>query len=149
MVLVCLEVSSAKQSIFIHPFASLLFLLSFPINFLSTVNTYLINITGRPNIIMDLAGALGSIVGYLGAEVAEDAIFENLLWPQRFYNDRTLGSLTQQFLFMGMGGPLHRAALATLDQLRDHGLYLGPRRGDMLGTAFYKDLSHTRDPDSF
>lgn len=86
-----------------------------------------------------LAGALGSVVGYLGAEVAEEEVFEKLLWPQRFYNDCTAWSLVQQFFLMGMGGPMHRAALATLDDLRDHGLYLGPRRGDMLGTAFYKD----------
>jgi hypothetical protein len=88
-----------------------------------------------------LAGALGSVVGYLGAEVAEEEIFKKLLWPQRFYNEHTVGSLIQQFLLMGMGGPLHRAALATLNDLRDHGLYLRARRGDMLATAFYKDFA--------
>ncbi|KUJ19177.1 uncharacterized protein LY89DRAFT_731593 [Mollisia scopiformis] len=87
-----------------------------------------------------LAGALGSVIGYLGAEVAEKELLERLLWPQRFYNDCNIKTLLNQFLLMGMGGPLHRAALATLDDLRDHGLYLGPRRGDMLGTAFYRDL---------
>ena len=34
-----------------------------------------------------LSGALGSIIGYLGAEIAEANIFDRLLWPQRFYND--------------------------------------------------------------
>jgi hypothetical protein len=86
-----------------------------------------------------LVGALGSVIGYLGAEVAEPLIFERLLWPQRFYNDLTLAVLIKQSIFMTMGGPLHRAALETLDVLRDNGLYLGARRGNLLGTAFLRD----------
>jgi len=39
---------------------------------------------------------------------------------------------------MGMGGPLNRAALTTLEPLLDHGLYLGPRRGDVLCMRFDK-----------
>ncbi|KAL8785647.1 MAG: hypothetical protein Q9195_008544 [Heterodermia aff. obscurata] len=39
-----------------------------------------------------------------------------------------------------MGGPIHKAALATLDQLIASGLNAGYCRGDMLGTAFYEDI---------
>lgn len=87
-----------------------------------------------------LSGALGSIIGYLGAEVAEATIFERLLWPQRFYNDFNLTICIKLALLMPMGGPLHRAALQTLDAFNENGLYLGSRRGDMLGTAFYSQL---------
>lgn len=39
-----------------------------------------------------------------------------------------------------MGGPLHRAALETLDRFRKKGLYEGIQPGRMLGTAFYPDI---------
>ena len=39
-----------------------------------------------------------------------------------------------------MGGPLHRAALETLDGFHKKGLYEGFQRGHMLGTAFYPDI---------
>lgn len=87
-----------------------------------------------------LTQALGSVLGYAGGEVAEVATFERLLWPQRFYNDTTLPTMLKQALFMTMGGPLHSAALKTLDVYRTHGLYRGPGRGNFLGTAFYPDL---------
>lgn len=87
-----------------------------------------------------LVGALGSVIGYLGAEVAERAVFERLLWPQRFYHDPNPTVLIKQALLMTMGGPLHSTALATLDVFRNNGLYLGTRRGDMLGTAFLSDI---------
>ena len=86
-----------------------------------------------------LTGALGSVIGYLGSEVAEPLLLERVLWPQRFCNDLTVSILVRQSLLMTMGGPLHAAALATLDQFRDNGLYLGQRRGNYLGTAFYPD----------
>lgn len=87
-----------------------------------------------------LTQALGSVLGYAGGEVAEVTTFERLLWPQRFYNDTTLPTMLKQALFMTMGGPLHSAALKTLDVYRTHGLYRGPGRGNFLGTAFYPDL---------
>ncbi|MCJ1387452.1 hypothetical protein MMC18_000295 [Xylographa bjoerkii] len=87
-----------------------------------------------------VAGSLGSVIGYLGAEVAENNIFERLLWPQRFYNDFNASVLCKMVVFMPMGGPLHRAALETLDSFRDSGLYHGARRGNMLGTAYLCDL---------
>lgn len=86
-----------------------------------------------------VAAALGSVIGYVGAEVAEDSIFERLLWPQRFYNTSSLSSLATNVLFEPMGGPLHRAALSTLDRFREKGLYRGRTKGHMLGTAFFEE----------
>jgi hypothetical protein len=86
-----------------------------------------------------IAGALGSVIGYLGAEVAEAVVFERLLWPQRFYNDFTFTTIFKMALLFPMGGPLHRAALQTLDTFQENGLYRGTRRGNSLGTAFLRD----------
>jgi hypothetical protein len=84
-----------------------------------------------------VAGALGSVIGYVGAEVAESTVFERLLWPQRFYNHVSPRTFVLSALTMPMGGPLHKAALETLDAIRENGLYRGARRGHMLGTAFF------------
>lgn len=87
-----------------------------------------------------ILGALGTIVGYLGAEVAPDDLFERLLWPQRFYNDFHLRNAAKVAFLMPMGGPMHRAALATLDACLVNGLLpAGHQSGDMLGTAFFAD----------
>ncbi|TRX96349.1 hypothetical protein FHL15_002621 [Xylaria flabelliformis] len=86
-----------------------------------------------------LTAALGAVLGYVGSEVAEGVMFERLLWPQRFYNHLNFSTALQQGLLMTMGGPLHSAALKTLDVFRSHGLYRGPGRGHFLGTAFYSD----------
>ncbi|KAI0455032.1 hypothetical protein F5B21DRAFT_473487 [Xylaria acuta] len=86
-----------------------------------------------------LTAALGAVLGYVGSEVAEGIMFERLLWPQRFYNQLSFSTALQQGLLMTMGGPLHSAALKTLDVFRSHGLYRGPGRGHFLGTAFYSD----------
>lgn len=84
-----------------------------------------------------LAGALGSIIGYLGAEASEPSLFERLLWPQRFYNDNSVSGAVKAALLMPMGGPIHKAALETLDGFRKKGLYGGTRHGHMLGTTFF------------
>ena len=84
-----------------------------------------------------ISAALGSVLGYLGAEVAPNSYFERLLWPQRFYNHCTWPVMLRLTLLTAMGGPLHRAALDTLQNLLRHGLYQGILRGKMLGTAFY------------
>ncbi|KAK1828326.1 hypothetical protein QBC39DRAFT_155881 [Podospora conica] len=84
-----------------------------------------------------VVAAIGATVGYLGAEVAEESMFERILWPQRYHNYLDFASLAKLSLLMPMSGPLHRAALVTLDGFRDHGLYRGFLRGDMLGTAFF------------
>jgi hypothetical protein len=86
-----------------------------------------------------IAGALGSVIGYVGGEVADRALFERLLWPERFYNDFNLGVFARLALLMPMGGPVHKAAIETLEKFRKNGLYNGAVRGDMLGTAFYED----------
>lgn len=86
-----------------------------------------------------VAGALGSVIGYVGAEVAESTIFDRLLWPERFYNYASSRTLFLSALVMPMGGPLHKAALETLDAFRENGLYRGAKRGHMLGTAFFHE----------
>jgi hypothetical protein len=86
-----------------------------------------------------IPSTLGSVIGYLGAEVAENTVFERLLWPQRFYNSLSPSILFQLAILHPMGGPLHRAALQTLDIFRDKGIYRGYRRGHMAGTAFHSD----------
>ncbi|EXJ84420.1 hypothetical protein A1O3_05087 [Capronia epimyces CBS 606.96] len=84
-------------------------------------------------------GALSSLIGYLGAAAATETFFERLLWPERFYNDVHPYVLLRLAFFLPMAGPLHGAALDCLSTFRDHGLYLGIRRGKMLGTMFYQD----------
>ncbi|KAK0719182.1 hypothetical protein B0H67DRAFT_599080 [Lasiosphaeris hirsuta] len=86
-----------------------------------------------------LAAALGAVIGYIGAEVADEAVFDRLLWPHRFYNSQSPATTAKLALLMSMAGPLHGAALAALDHFRDHGLYLGHQRGDMLGTSFFSN----------
>ncbi len=97
----------------------------------------LFGMPSHPADLNSLAGALGSIIGYLGAEAAEPYLFERLLWPQRFYNAHSLTTFLGSALLMPMGGPLHRAALEVLDKFRKKGLYKGAQRGHMLGSAFY------------
>lgn len=84
-------------------------------------------------------GALGSVIGYLGAEAASESLFERVLWPERFYNDANIYTLVKLAVFLPMAGPLHAAALETLDSFRENGLYQGMCRGNMLGTTFYRD----------
>lgn len=85
-------------------------------------------------------GALGTLLGYVGAEVGSDAVFSRLLWPQRFYNTHHPANLLAFAVLMPMGGPMHKAAIAVLDQLIASGLNKGYCRGDMLGTTFYEDV---------
>ena len=86
------------------------------------------------------AVALTAVVGYIGAEVAEECLLERLLWPQRFNNDLNFWVSLQQSFLGTLGGPLHKAALRTLENLRAKGLFAGPCRGHMLGTAFFSEL---------
>lgn len=87
-----------------------------------------------------IIGALGTLLGYIGAEVATDAVFERLLWPQRFFNHLSYRNALQIGLLMPMGGPLHRAALHTLDKFYRNELFKGEALGNMLGSAFFRDM---------
>ena len=93
-----------------------------------------------------IVAALGSVIGYVGAEVAGPVIFERLLWPDRFYNDLTIWIAFKLAIFMPMGGPLHKAALEVLDAFRKNGLYAGKLHGDMLGTAFFQNTTQRYTP---
>ncbi|KAG8526271.1 uncharacterized protein KY384_000264 [Bacidia gigantensis] len=88
-------------------------------------------------------GALATLLGYVGAEVASLGIFSRLLWPERFYNTSSPSDLAAMVALLPMGGPIHKAALAALDHLIAAGLNKGYCRGDMLGTAFYEDTKVT------
>ena len=83
--------------------------------------------------------ALGTLIGYVGAEAATDDIFERLQWPQRFFTGITYKNALQIGLGMPMGGPLHKTALHVLDRLYRSGLFKGPNLGNMLGTVFFRD----------
>lgn len=84
--------------------------------------------------------ALGTLIGYIGTEVATDDFFDRLLWPRRAYNNFTWKHIPQMALLMPMGGPLHKAALTTLDDFYKHNLYERYQNGHMLGTSFFRDL---------
>ncbi|KAF1985871.1 hypothetical protein K402DRAFT_394471 [Aulographum hederae CBS 113979] len=83
--------------------------------------------------------ALGTLIGYFGAEAASDDIFDHILWPERYWNGFSPAFALPIALLMPMGGPMHKAMLKTLDRLAAHGLFRGPAQGHMLGTAFYPD----------
>lgn len=95
-----------------------------------------------------ILAALGSMIGYIGSEVSGPLSFERLLWPSRFYNDLTPWIAFKLALFMPLGGPIHRAALSTLDQFQQNHLYDGPLMGDMLGSAFFPDTTQVYYPQS-
>lgn len=84
-------------------------------------------------------GALGAVLGYIGAEVATPEIYHHLLWPQRFYSNATIQTIPIIALLMPIGDPLHSVALETLDVFFKFGLFKGHESGHMLGTAFYND----------
>ncbi|RAL03707.1 uncharacterized protein BO80DRAFT_268266 [Aspergillus ibericus CBS 121593] len=95
--------------------------------------------------------AISTLIGYIGTEVATPhTTFHRILWPQRAYNNfqfpssSSSSSLSLRNIFipallMPLGGPLHTAALKTIDQFFARGLFLGPEMGGMLGTAFFPD----------
>ena len=87
-----------------------------------------------------LLSALGTLIGYIGSEAATEDVYERLLWPQRFFNAVTWRDVLQIGLLSPMGGPLHKAALVTLDKFYYSGLFKGRDLGNMLGTAFFHDM---------
>jgi len=88
-------------------------------------------------------GGFGAVLGYIGAEAATPAVFERLLWPQRFLSGFNLASVPWLALLMPMGGPLHKAALNCLDTAFTYGLFKGAQQGHMLGTSFFSQKSWT------
>ena len=86
-----------------------------------------------------ITATLGSVIGYLSAEVSQTWSFERLLWPQRYYHHIDVSDVAKMGLLLPMGGPVHRAALETLDGFLRQGLYNGRLRGHMLGTVFYPE----------
>ena len=85
----------------------------------------------------NLISALGTLIGYIGSEAATEDVFERLLWPQRFLNAVSWRDTLHIGLLMPMGGPIHKAALTTLDKFYHNGLFKGRSLGNMLGTAFF------------
>ncbi|KAL2864976.1 uncharacterized protein BJX67DRAFT_383197 [Aspergillus lucknowensis] len=83
--------------------------------------------------------AVSTLVGYIGTEVPTSQCFDRVVWPQRSYNNFTVGNAWKSALLMPMGGPLQTAALRTIDALFRNGLMRGPRLGLMLGTCFFPD----------
>ncbi|KAG8529172.1 uncharacterized protein KY384_005807 [Bacidia gigantensis] len=88
-----------------------------------------------------LISALGTLIGYIGSEAATEDVFERLLWPQRFFNAVTWRDAFEVGLLLPMGGPIHKAALTTLDKFHTNGIFKGRDLGNMLGTAFFHDMS--------
>ncbi|KAL9102154.1 MAG: hypothetical protein Q9163_002654 [Psora crenata] len=86
-----------------------------------------------------LVSALGTLIGYLGAESAVEDVYDRLLWPQRYFNAVTWRDALQVGLLAPMGGPIHKAALTTVDKFYHNGLFKGRDLGNMLGTAFFQD----------
>jgi hypothetical protein len=87
--------------------------------------------------------ALGTIVGYLGTEVASFSTFGRMLWTSRFYNSSSPKSFLAYIFLMPIGGPIHKAAVEALDKLMGAGLWKGYCRGDMLGTYFFEDTKQS------
>jgi hypothetical protein len=85
--------------------------------------------------------AVGTVLGYIGAEAATTALFKRLLWPQSAYFNLQLRHIPQLALLQPGGGPLYKAALDALDTAFKHGLLRGRDQGHTLGTAFFQDSS--------
>ncbi|KAJ5646840.1 hypothetical protein N7490_003212 [Penicillium lividum] len=91
------------------------------------------------NVLSNTLSAASTFIGYIGTEVATTDCFDRLLWPQRAYNNFSLWNAWKPALLMPLGGPLHTAALKTIDTFFKHGLFRGPHMGHMLGTTFFPD----------
>ncbi|KAJ5381726.1 uncharacterized protein N7496_004154 [Penicillium cataractarum] len=91
----------------------------------------------------NVLSALGTLIGYIGTEVATDDAFYRLLWPHRGFSNFSLRNAWKVAIFMPLGGPLHKTALETMDTFFNHGLFQGELCGQMLGTAFFPDTNMT------
>ncbi|KAK8215075.1 hypothetical protein M8818_002085 [Zalaria obscura] len=96
--------------------------------------------TPTPNSVIS---ALGSVLGYIGAEAATQAVFNTLLWPQRSYGRFCAARMLQLALLGPAGGPLYKASLQVLDTASKRGMFQGHQTGHMLGTAFFPEEDST------
>ncbi|KAK4496814.1 hypothetical protein PRZ48_012798 [Zasmidium cellare] len=88
-------------------------------------------------------GAMGAVLGYIGAEGATTAPFERLFWPQRAYANFNWRH-TAKFAVLGAtGGPIYKAALQVMDGVCANRLLRGSRLGNMLGSSFYPQSPST------
>ncbi|KAI0891876.1 hypothetical protein F4806DRAFT_489253 [Annulohypoxylon nitens] len=87
----------------------------------------------------NIFGALGSVLGYIGAEASTTHTLEQLLWPQRSYSNFRLQAIVSLSLLTPMGGPMHKIGLVAMDKLFQHGLLKGTDQGHMLGTVFFPE----------
>ena len=78
---------------------------------------------GKPT---GLLAVLGSIIGYLGAEVAQESLFERLLWPERYFNDFRLAILFKTALLTPMGGPVPQSRSPGVGQIPGQRFVPGP-----------------------
>lgn len=85
-------------------------------------------------------GALGAVLGYIGAEAATGRILEDLLWPQRSFSNFRMSQTPWRVLLQPMGGPMHKAALKVFDVMYRNDIFNGPNQGHMLGTAFFPEV---------
>lgn len=89
------------------------------------------------------SNALGTVLGYIGAEAATSATFTRLLWPQRAYAHMRVGDMIKMALLLPAGGPLYKACLEVLDGAARNGLLQGKAQGHMLGSAFFPNEDGT------
>ena len=86
-----------------------------------------------------VVNAVGTVLGYIGAEAVTTATFTRLLWPQRAsYNLRPC-HLAPLAILLPSGGPLYKSTLQALDTASNNGLFRGKDQGHMLGTSFFPD----------
>lgn len=88
-------------------------------------------------------GAIGAVLGYIGAESATSTMFERLLWPQRFHANFSWRHYFKTVVFGPSGGPIYKAALEVMDLAFAHGLFKGKRLGHMLGSTFFPQSTTT------
>ena len=90
-----------------------------------------------------ITNALGTVLGYIGAEAATTSTFTRLLWPQRTYCRCSIRQIPKLALLLPTGGPVYKAALQALDSASKNGLFKGKHQGRMLGSPFFPDSGCT------
>ena len=90
-------------------------------------------------VVTGLFTGLGFVIGSVRSHVASDSAFDKMLWPERYYQTKSIMKLTMIGLTGSMLGPFQTAAIRVKNGFRDNGLFRGSQEGDMLGTAFFED----------